>query len=136
MTKPGPTELIKEEKLTELFPKNRDNEFFNAFYGGSEDGAFDIMLSFDNYDSQKSELFFEFRLKERPGKCMACHLTYGLPNVFEKSPIINLKGIIKGIDEMLQPYYGVQEYSLGRTIPKAPKINIIPLVVKIRNSNN
>lgn len=133
--KPAPSALIKEDKLNELFPPGKDNEFFEAFYGGSEDGAFDIMLYFENYNPKNSELFFEFRLKERPGKCMACNLTYGLPSVFEKSPVINLKGIISGIDAMLKPHYEIQEYNLGKTTPKAPKVNAIPLIIKINNGN-
>lgn len=131
--KPSPEELITQEKVTALFPEGKDNEFFDAFYGGAEDGAFDIRFFFEGYDHKKSELFFEFRLIERPGKCMRCNLTYGLPEVFERSPIINLKGIINGIGGMLNPYYEIVSFSLGRTTPKSPKINVIPLSIKITN---
>jgi len=133
--KPRPNELIQEDKLNELFPKGKDNEFFEAFYGGLEDGAFDINFSFESYNPDNSELVFGFNLKERPGKCMACNLTYGLPAVFEKSPIINLKAIINGINEMINPHYEVNEFILGKTIPKAPKLNVIPLIIKLKNGN-
>jgi hypothetical protein len=133
--KPRPNELIQEEKLKELFPTGRDDEFFDAFYGGSEDGAFDIFFSFDSYRPDNSELIFGFNLKERPGKCMACNLTYGLPSVFEKSPIINLKRIINGINEMIAPHYEINGFMLGKTTPKAPKVNVIPLIIKIKNGD-
>ena len=84
---------MTREKLDRLFPPDRSDRFFEALYGDISEGAYDIQLEFKSYSEGKFEL--EFHLKQRPDKCLACHLTFGLPDVFERHPIINIKGLTK-----------------------------------------
>ena len=121
--------LFTKEFLEELFPPHRADEFFDALYGGAEEGAFDIGLSFVEYDPHSRALYLEFVLTERPGKCMACSLTYGLPPVFERHPIIDLKGMLEKISARLPQGLKVDRWELGPTTPKAPKVNVIPLTI-------
>ncbi len=125
------TNLFTEEFLNELFPPERADEFFDALYGGAEEGAFDIALGFNGYDQEGQTLELEFRLTERPGKCMACSLTYGLPPVFERHPIIGLNQIVERIRERLPDGLDIVDWELGPTMPKAPKLNVIPLKINL-----
>lgn len=125
-------QIISDKFLDELFPKGRADEFFEAIYGGAEDGAFDISLVFGGLDEKRHELLLEYRLTERPGKCMACSLTRGLPSVFERHPLINIKGTVQKIAEKLSAGCEVLEWTLGPTLPTAPKINAIPLRIKLK----
>ncbi len=127
----NPTQLLTDEFLKELFPPEKADEFFDALYGGAEEGAFDIELSVEGFDEPEKQLILAFQLTERPGKCMACSLTYGLPPVFERHPIINLKGIIEGIQERLDSSWNIKKWQLGPTTPKAPKVNIIPIRITL-----
>ena len=92
-------ELFTAEVLAELFPETRTNDFFEALFGDTEEGAYDISLHFAGQTQEM--LNFEFRLNQRPGRCLACNLTYGLPEVFTRHPIINVKGLVKKIEEKL-----------------------------------
>lgn len=124
-------ELFTEGFLQELFPRGRDDQFFDALYGGAEEGAFDIALAFVSFEAEKSRLVLEYRLTERPGKCMACSLTYGLPQVMERHPVIDIKGTVEKIGQRLGNGWRVVEWSLGRTTPYAPKVNVIPLIIQL-----
>lgn len=125
---------LDDEFLNSLFPPGRDDEFFDALYGGAEEGAFDIRLQLEEVIEDTGELVLAFTLTERPGKCMACSLTHGLPPVFERHPVINLKGIVAAVEERLAPDFKVEGYRIGPTTPKAPKVNIIPLFINISES--
>lgn len=125
-------QIISDEFLEELFPEGRADEFFEAIYGGVEDGAFDIALKFCGFDEKRRELFLEYRLTERPGKCMACSLTRGLPSVFERHPIIDINGSVRRIDKKLGAGWEVMEWTVGATSPIAPKVNVIPLCIKFK----
>lgn len=124
-------ELFDREFLEELFPPERADTFFDALYGGAEEGAFDIELALEGIDHGAGEIHLEFRLIERPGKCMACSLTYGLPPVFERHPIIDIKGMVEKINERLPNGLKVTGWRLGPTVPKAPKVNAIPFVLSL-----
>lgn len=125
---------LNDEFLKEIFPPGRSDAFFDALYGGAEEGAFDISLEEVGLDAVSEELIIEFILTERPGKCMACSLTYGLPEVFERHPVIGLKEIVSRIDDQLGPEWSIAEWRLGPTQPKAPKVNRIPLAIKLRKT--
>ncbi len=124
--------VMTKEFLEELFPPQRADEFFNALYGGAETGAFDIALSLRGFYPSEKLLLLDFILTERPGKCMACSLTRGLPPVFERHPIIDLNGIIKKIDEKISPDWSVKEWSLGPTTVISQDTNCIPLTIKLK----
>ena len=126
------TEYFTTEKLAELFPPQRSNDFFEALFGDAEEGAFDIRLAYDRYDSVDETLHFTLDLHERPGKCLACNLTYGLPDVFTRHPIINVTGLIKNIDTLLGEKYMCEEWKLGTTQQQQSALHSIPLVIAVK----
>ena len=123
-------ELITDEFLKRLFPPEKADEFFEALYGGAETGAFDIALKYKGFNEPEGILFLEFILTERPGKCMACSLTQGLPPVFQRHPVINIKNIVEKIDERISDW-SVEDWSIGSTTPLNSKTNSIPLMLKL-----
>ena len=129
-----PTEVITDEFLSRLFPPERADEFFEALYGGVEAGAFDIHLRCSGFNRTENILFLEFVLTERPGKCMACSLTRGLPPVFQRHPVINLKGIIEKIGEKLSGDWLIRDWQLGSTTHIDSKTNCIPLILKLERA--
>ncbi len=124
--------LLSPEKLDALFPIARSNDFFDAFYGGSEDSHFDIRLSFDGV--KDNCLFFAFTLVQRPGKCLACNMTYGLPQVFARHPILNINGLVADIASLLQINPAALQWKLGSTSPQSSDIHKIPLVISVVQS--
>ena len=92
-------EIFTQETLQTLFPADRANAFFDALFGDAEEGAYDIRLVYQGHAANTLTLALE--LHERPGKCLACNLTYGLPEVFSRHPVINLKGLTAEIDTLL-----------------------------------
>ena len=126
------TEYFTAEKLAELFPPQRSNDFFEALFGDAEEGAFDIRLVYNRYDSADETLHFTLELHERPGKCLACNLTYGLPDVFTRHPIINVTGLIKDIDTLLGDTFMCEEWKLGTTQQQQSSLHSIPLVVAVK----
>jgi hypothetical protein len=128
-------ELFTDEFLKELFPRGRDDQFFDALYGGAEEGAFDIALAFVSFEPEKGRLILEYRLTERPGKCMACSLTYGLPQVMERHPVIDVQGTVAKIGQRLVDGWAVSGWTLGRTTPYAPKVNVIPLIIQLNRAS-
>lgn len=120
-------EQIAQETLERIFPRERSDEFFEALYGDKAEGAYDIELVFKG--ALHSSLLFEFHLKQRPGKCLACNLTYGLPDVFERHPVINLKGLLKEIEKVIKRE--IKGYKLGHTREMTPTLHVIPLELKI-----
>ena len=126
-----PESAITDDFLASLFPPGRDNEFFEALYGGAEAGAFDIGLRKAGFNKGSNTLVIEFVLTERPGQCMACNLTYGLPQVFERHPVINLKGIVEEIGKKLGPEWEVQGWQIGSTQVIDSKVNTIPVFIRL-----
>ena len=124
-------EKITDSFLKTIFPSGKDNEFFEALYGGAEAGAFDISLHIQGFNPSSNILNLEFRLTERPGMCMACNLTYGLPQVFMRHPVINAAGIAEGVSKELSPEWKVKDWRLGSTIASNPKVNIIPFIINL-----
>ena len=121
--------IFNEDAVDTLFPKDRADNFFDALYGDASEGAYDISLKYDGYG--KDALYFEFHLKERPGKCLACNLTYGLPQVFSRHPVINVKGVVQAIDQLLEGKARCGEWRLGRTHEVSRKLHIVPLAIKL-----
>jgi hypothetical protein len=123
--------LFHEGVLKEIFPDQKADQFFEALYGGTEDGAFSINLTFVDYDQATNALRFQLQLRERPGKCLACNLTYGLPRVFSRHPVINLQGVVREIEKLLNGKGRCLDWSLGNTNPVSNKLHIIPLTVRL-----
>jgi hypothetical protein len=123
--------LFSDEVLKRLFPNNRANQFFEALYGDISEGAYTIGLKFQNVDLANKTLLFYLELHELPGKCLACNLTYGLPEVFSRHPSINIKGIVKEIEILLGDKAKCRDWSLGRTQPLSNKLHTIPLTIRL-----
>jgi len=122
-------DIFTKEVLQELLPQQRSDEFFEALYGNSDEGAYDISLSYKNYDTDKKALCFELQLHERPDKCLACNLTYGLPEVFSRHPLINIRGMVEKIEALLGGDAKCVSWELGHTQTPAPNMHTIPLTI-------
>ncbi|MBU4504034.1 MAG: pancreas/duodenum homeobox protein 1, partial [Proteobacteria bacterium] len=70
-------DIFTYDVLKKLFPEERADMFFDALLGDVNEGAYDISLAFNGHND--GELQFELQLRPRPGRCLACNLTYGLP---------------------------------------------------------
>lgn len=118
--------VFTKEKLEELFPASKTDEFFDALYGEAESGAYDIELAFVGASAERLE--FAFHLNQRNGSCLACNLTYGLPQVFMRHPIINVKGLVEAIAALA----GKNDvtFEIGRTHQESHARHVIPLVIK------
>lgn len=122
-------ELFTADVLTELFPATRTNDFFEALFGDTEEGAYDISLHFEG--QAEGRLDFVFHLNQRPGRCLACNLTYGLPEVFSRHPIINVGGLVKRIEEKLGGSASCTEWKLGHTREISRECHTIPLTITL-----
>ncbi|MCP4681442.1 MAG: pancreas/duodenum homeobox protein 1 [Desulfobacterales bacterium] len=125
-------DLFTDDVLKKLFPGNRADKYFDALFGDSTEGAFDISLGYDGHDQNR--LQFELRLRQRPRKCLACNLTYGLPRVFSRHPVINVKGLIEDIDKILGRQVKCTDWRLGRTQEISNELHIIPLFVSLEKT--
>ena len=119
-------EVFSAESLERLFPPDRTDSFFEALFGDAGDGAFDIRLCFSGCEGES--LNFEMQLHQRPGKCLACHLTHGIPEVFSRHPIIDIRGLAREIGK-LSGIAGEPVYELGRTREISSELHIVPLTV-------
>lgn len=88
-------EIFSDDALAAIFPADRADAFFDALFGDVDEGSYDITLCYGGNNGDR--LSFELRLDQRPGKCLACNLTYGLPQVFTRHPIINLQGVADAV---------------------------------------
>jgi hypothetical protein len=118
--------------LLELFPADRSDRFFEALYGDIEEGVYDISLEYEGHTSGDNSLHFLFKLTERPGKCLACHLTYGLPEVFARHPLIGIAELVKGIDRHLGNLAHCDGWRLEPTRTITRKIYGVPLTITLR----
>ena len=88
-----------QKTLDQIFPPERTEAFFDALYGAAEDGAYDIRLVCEQATPDTAHMAFQ--LNRRPGKCLKCSLTYGLPEVFQKHPIIAMPDLATKIGKAL-----------------------------------
>lgn len=123
--------IFNDKVLAELFPTGRADDFFDALFGDASEGAYDIAVKYGGYDADSKDLHFELHLIQRPGKCLACNLTYGLPEVFSRHPIIDIKGLVEDIDKILGNDYSCREWSLKHTRSVSSDLHVIPLVVSL-----
>lgn len=115
--------------LEELLPNDRADLFFDALLGDPSEGAYDIRLAFKARHDDRLE--FELQLHQRAGKCLACNLTYGLPEVFRRHPVINLNQVVKRIDELLGGDDQISGWTLGRTREVSRELHTIPLTLSL-----
>jgi hypothetical protein len=131
MTQDSFQSLFSRQTLEQLLPISRSDDFFEALYGDAAEGAYDIQLAYRFYDPESRTLHFELQLHQRPGKCLACNLTYGLPEVFSRHPLINLNGIVKEISAILQDKGNCSKWSLGSTDQVSGDLHTIPFLVSL-----
>lgn len=127
-------QIFSRTTLRELFPQERTDAFFDALFGDASEGAYDIELSFDRYDRAARNLRFLLNLRERPGRCLACNLTYGLPEVFARHPVIDLKGLVRDIEGHLGGEMVCGDWRLGRTVQQDNALHSIPLEIEVRQA--
>jgi hypothetical protein len=123
------TALFSREKLDELLPTERADQFFEALLGDADEGAYDIRLGFKEFKSGR--LHFELQLHQRPRKCLACNLTYGLPNVFSRHPVIDIQGLVDGIGTLLDGQGRCTGWKLGNTQEISRQLHVVPLVIDL-----
>ena len=127
-------QIFSRTTLRELFPQERTDAFFDALFGDASEGAYDIELSFDRYDRAARNLRFLLNLRERPGRCLACNLTYGLPEVFARHPVIDLKRLVRDIEGRLGGEMVCGDWRLGRTVQQDNALHSIPLEIEVRQA--
>ena len=119
-------QIFTQDFLDQLLPLNFSNKFFEALYGDASDGAYDIRLQF--VSASDEQIVLEFNLVQRPGKCMVCSLTYGLPNVFSRHPLININNMIKKIEEK---GVKVESWHLGDTKELNTSLHTVPFYLDL-----
>ncbi len=119
-------QILTQDFLDTLVPAEISDRFFEALYGDASEGAYDIRLKLINADEKQIVLAFD--LIERPGKCLVCSLTYGLPSVFSRHPLINLKNIVEKIEEK---GFSVKRWHLGTTEEISKSNHTIPFYLEL-----
>lgn len=122
-------DLFNQQTLDDLFPTERADQFFDALLGDPAEGAYDIRLAYEGYDAGR--LHFNMELHQRPGKCLACNLTYGLPNVFARHPIINIQGVVDRINSLMDGKARCVGWKLGNTKERSRELHEVPLVIDV-----
>ncbi|MEE4243576.1 MAG: pancreas/duodenum homeobox protein 1 [Desulfopila sp.] len=121
--------LFTPHYLQQLFPATRADDFFEALLGDAEEGAYDISLSYRGCND--NAIYLEMQLKERPGHCLACNLTQGLPTVFSRHPVIDLQGLVTTIEADLGDVARCSDWNLGYTQQKSSGLHAIPLTINL-----
>lgn len=122
-------ECINQKLLDEIFPPEKTSAFFDAIYGGAEDGAYDIRLTCVAVEPEQA--FFRFELIRREGQCLRCNLTYGLPAVFERHPVIDAQGVASALAHLLG--WKKFQWKFGAVEEINDDLHIIPLELKKEN---
>jgi hypothetical protein len=123
--------IFSPDVLSRLFPSDRADQFFEALLGDATEGAYDIQLTFRGHDPGKRKLHFQLQLKERPGKCLACNVTYGLPRVFSRHPVINVKGLVREIEALLNGSARCVDWTLHGTEAISRELHVIPFTLTL-----
>ena len=120
-------DIFTEDRLATIFPPERTDAFFEALFGDAEEGAYNISLGYTGADGDV--LNFELRLNQREGQCLVCNLTYGLPQVFSRHPIINVQGVADDVAAALGK--SVASWQLGVTKEVTNALHVIPLIITL-----
>jgi len=123
--------LFAQQTCAALLPAETADEFFEALFGDAGEGSYDLELRY--VDSDAGSLRFDILLLERPGHCLACNLTYGLPQVFSRHPVINIAGIVDKVNALLQDKGTTGDWSLGATRQISQSTHIIPLTIELQS---
>jgi len=118
--------ISSQDYLDTLLPAELSDQFFEALYGDASEGAYDISLEFISASDERIAL--AFKLNQRPGKCLVCSLTYGLPTVFSRHPLININGMVEKIKEK---GIKVKAWQLGNTKEHNSSFHTIPFYLDL-----
>ncbi len=121
-------EVFTPECLNDVFPPERTDRFFEALFGDPDEGAYDIRLSL--LSASDARLDFLFELHQRGDACLACNLTHGLPAVFLRHPVIDIKGVTAELARLAGWADGEWEWKLGSTDEISRALHVIPLTLK------
>jgi len=124
-------DLFTEDVMQELLPARRADDFFEALFGDADEGAYDIALSFQGYDERNHILNFDLELRERPGRCLSCNLTSGLPEVFSRHKVIDIAGLVLAVEKKLDGKAKCGVWKLGRTQQPEKSLHYIPLQISL-----
>ncbi len=122
------SEIFTQEMLENIFPAERTNDFFEALFGDAEEGSYDISLAYSGDNGETVN--FELQLRQRVGCCLACNLTYGLPQVFSRHPIINIQGVAENVGAAVNKTDNIS-WKLGSTQEKSRDLHVIPLIISL-----
>lgn len=111
------------------FPPERTDAFFDALFGDAEEGAYTITLRF--VQAGGNGLEFAFDLHQRPGKCLVCNLTYGLPQVFARHPVIDVKGLVEKIALAVNADPAKAVWKIGTTKEISNALHSVPLLISL-----
>jgi len=118
--------ISSQDYLDTLLPKELSDQFFEALYGDASEGAYDIRLEF--ISAKDKRIVLAFNLTQRPGKCLVCSLTYGLPTVFSRHPLININGMV---DKIKETGVNVKAWQLGDTEEQNASFHTIPFYLNL-----
>ena len=121
--------VFSQPVLDQIFPADRADQFFEALLGDASEGAYDIVLTYAGETNERID--FEFQLNQRPGRCLACNLTYGLPEVFSRHPIIDVAGVIRQIDSRMTNGKRCGSWHIGRTQEISRERHVLPLSINL-----
>ena len=119
-------QVFAQDYLDTLLPENLSDQFFEALYGDASEGAYDIRLEF--ISASQKRIVLAFNLRQRPGKCLVCSLTYGLPTVFSRHPLININGMVEKIKAK---GIRVKSWRLGDTEEQNSTFHTIPFYLDL-----
>ena len=134
MPEPAYEMLFPQHVLDAIFPAERADQFFEALFGDSSEGAYDIVLAYTGASDERID--FEFQLNQRPGRCLACNLTYGLPEVFMRHPVIDVAGVVRQIDSRMVDGKRCGDWMLGRTREVSRERHVLPLIINLANDES
>lgn len=121
--------LFDRETLDEMFPSERADAFFDALLGDAAEGAYDIRLAYKGMKDNR--LNFDLELHQRQGKCLVCSLTYGLPTVFSRHPVIDIQSVVDQVAGHIQGHARCNGWTLERTREISPQLHVVPLRIDI-----
>ena len=120
------SQVFDQAFLEDLLPPDISDEFFEALYGDASEGAYDIGLEF--ISANEKRIVLAFSLTKREDKCLVCSLTYGLPKVFSRHPMININGMVEKIRDKGMD---VVRWQLGQTEENSSSLHMIPLYLDL-----
>jgi hypothetical protein len=121
------TQVFTPEYLDEIFPLEKSDAFFEALYGDASEGAYDIKLRFEGGTS--ANLQFLLHLEQRPGKCLACNLTYGLPEVFSRHPLLAMGRLADELAEKIDRTVDSWKFSPTRELSSS--LHAVPFTITL-----